>query len=338
MARDYARIMTVIWKNREFRALHEAEQRVYLLLVTQPDIDAAGVLRVSLDWWADMAVDSTPEAIAGSLSKLEQGRFIGLDRLTGEVLIRSFIRWDGGHHNPKRRPVIARAVDEVRSDRLVEMIGGELRRVGAPELMPDRQPGALSADHESDLSEYPDEDDAGDPNEFTSSQVEWLPGSEPGSEPGSRLVTTSVGSRETATNNPGTTTQPARRAERDGADAADAALEIDDGFEEFWALYPRKAKKVDAKKAWRSVIRRKVHHTRVIQAARAHAAAWLLEGKEQRFIPYPASWLRAGAYDDIPELPRDPPPAGRHLAVAQQGTASQRSNAFLALRKGGEPA
>lgn len=334
MARDYARIMTAIWKNREFRALHEAEQRVYVLLVTQPDIDAAGVLRVSLEWWADMAVDSTPEAIATSLAKLEQGRFIGLDRLTGEVLIRSFIRWDGGYHNPKRRPVIVRAIEDLRSDRLVDMIGGELRRAGVPELMRDRQPGDLSSDDHDEAPEGHDESDTDDPSNQASSQVEWLPGSEPSSEPGSRLVTTSVSSTDTATRNPGTTTQPFRRADRDGADAADAALEIDDGFEEFWALYPRKAKKVDAKKAWRTVIRRKVHHGRVIAAVRVHAAAWLLEGKDLQYVPYPASWLRAGAYDDVPELTRDPPPTGRHLAVAQQGTASQRSNAFLALRKG----
>ncbi|MDN5933234.1 MAG: hypothetical protein L0I24_19570 [Pseudonocardia sp.] len=46
--------------------------------------------------------------------------------------------------------------------------------------------------------------------------------------------------------------------------------------------------------------------------------------------------LRAKAKHEWEQAQRGP--TGRHLAVAQQGTASQRSQAFLNLRKGGEPA
>ncbi|HVM20269.1 MAG TPA: hypothetical protein VM307_09945 [Egibacteraceae bacterium] len=86
-------------------------------------------------------------------------------------------------------------------------------------------------------------------------------------------------------------------------------------FDEFWAIYPRKIKKEDARKAWRQVLARKVEPDRVIAAARAHVQRWAATGRETQFIPYPASWLRAGSYDDEPEqthltvvpaLPADP--------------------------------
>lgn len=304
MARDYARIMTVIWKNKDFRALEEGDQRMYLLLVTQPDIDAAGMLHISLDWWAEMASDSQPEVLAQRLTRLERGRFIGVDRVSNEVLIRSFLRWDGGYHNPKRKPVITRAIEGVRSERLMEMIAGELRRVGAVELMSGREPGSADDEWASDPPDGQDGEWSDDQSTDTSSQVECLPGSEPGSEPGSRMVTTSVSSGDTATHNPQPTTRPSgRTSDRVGTDAADAPLEIDEGFDQFWALYPRKIKKMDARKAWRTVRRRKVSSVHLINAARRHAAGWLVEGKDPEFIPYPASWLRGEAYNDEPEAP-----------------------------------
>jgi hypothetical protein len=50
MARDYANIVTAIWRDRDFRALTAADQRMYLLLVTQPDISAAGTLSPRSCW------------------------------------------------------------------------------------------------------------------------------------------------------------------------------------------------------------------------------------------------------------------------------------------------
>lgn len=320
MARDYARIFTMIWKNAAFRALGESDQRLYLLLVTQPDIDAAGVLRVSLEWWADMAPDSRPENLSKSLDRLEHAHMVAVDRLAGEVLVRTFIKHDGGYHNPKRKPVIVRAVAELRSDKLAELIARQVQDLGVPELMEGRQPGSLSKDLDPAGPEGdgwpPDDDPAG----RSFSQVECLPGSEPGSEPGSRRVsTTGVGREETTTHNPQPTTQPTGR--RTEAAAADAALEIDEGFEEFWALYPRKIKKLAGRKAWRAARRRKVPARQLIEAVRRHAAAWLLAGTEDRYIPHPSTWLNSGAYNDEPE--QEPPPSVRgHLRLASGGTAA----------------
>lgn len=140
MARDYARIMTAIWKDREFRRLTEAQQRLYLLFVTQPEISAAGLLIARPRHWSDMAADSKPDALLATLDELDQRRFVLVDFGTEELVVRSFIRWDGGATNPKRRPVIIRATEEIDSPRLRAGLNPELARCGLPELDVDMPP------------------------------------------------------------------------------------------------------------------------------------------------------------------------------------------------------
>jgi hypothetical protein len=46
-----------------------------------------------------------------------------------------------------------------------------------------------------------------------------------------------------------------------------------------------------------------------MERTRAFAATWANEPKDRRrFIPYPASWLNAGGYDDEPEGGGEPAP------------------------------
>jgi hypothetical protein len=170
MARDYARIMTAIWKNKEFRSLTEQQQRAYLFLVTQPDISAAGVLPLRVRRWADCASSSTPDGLAQLFKELEAGRFIVVDWDKEELLIRSFIRWDGGFNNPKRRPVIIRAAEEIDSEVISRHVAMEFKRCGIvtpppdgpsggaePPIDPteDREPDSLSKIDRVDLDHEP---------------------------------------------------------------------------------------------------------------------------------------------------------------------------------------
>jgi hypothetical protein len=132
VARSFARIITAIWRNTEFRALHSGAQRVYLLLVTQPNISAAGTLPLTVRRWAEMSPDTTVQQINRELDALVRGRFIGVDASTEEVLVRSFVRWDGGYGNRKRRPVILAAADELVSPALRAMLSAEFARLSIP--------------------------------------------------------------------------------------------------------------------------------------------------------------------------------------------------------------
>lgn len=132
MARSYANIVTAIWDNREFRALPIAEQHAYLMLVTQPDISAAGVLTIADRRWAGYAADLTIDALTSSLEKLAIARFLVIDWDADELFVRSFIRHDKGYTNPKRRMAIFAACREVRSPIVRQALAAELRRLNLP--------------------------------------------------------------------------------------------------------------------------------------------------------------------------------------------------------------
>lgn len=137
MARKYANILTAIWRNGDFAALTDAEQRMYLLLTSQPDISAAGVLHLSLTRWSAMARNTTPDAVMKILDGLAHGRFVVIDTRTEELLVRSFVRWDGGYTNSKRRPVIRDAAQEVLSPMIRRSLAMEFRRLELPDWLPD---------------------------------------------------------------------------------------------------------------------------------------------------------------------------------------------------------
>jgi predicted transcriptional regulator len=66
-------------------------------------------------------------------------------------------------------------------------------------------------------------------------------------------------------------------------------------FDEFWKLYPKKIAKADALKAWNKAIKVKTAE-KLLELTKAYA-----EGKlpEDKYIPYPASWLNKGLYESV---------------------------------------
>lgn len=83
---------------------------------------------------------------------------------------------------------------------------------------------------------------------------------------------------------------------------ADASGTTDTKFDEFWSVYPRRVQKQDARKAWSQVLRRKIHPDKVIAGAKRYAQE--RNGQDPNFTRHPASWLRAGGYDDEPDQTR----------------------------------
>lgn len=132
MARAYANVATAIWRDDEFRPLSLAAQHAYLLLMSQPDISAAGVLSLNLTRWASRTKDVTRSSLLAAIEELEAHRFVALDEETEELLVRSFVRWDNGYTNPKRRPVIKDAASHVESGTLRRLLAAELDRLGLP--------------------------------------------------------------------------------------------------------------------------------------------------------------------------------------------------------------
>lgn len=110
---------------------------MYLLLNTQPDISAAGVLHLSVTRWSAMARNTPPDAVVAALDGLARARFVVFDTRTEELLVRSFVRWDGGYTNSKRRPVIRDAAKEVLSPIIRRALALEFQRLALPDWLPD---------------------------------------------------------------------------------------------------------------------------------------------------------------------------------------------------------
>ena len=61
-------------------------------------------------------------------------------------------------------------------------------------------------------------------------------------------------------------------------------------FDRFWALYPRKKGKADARKAWQSVPGERVEELLAALRRQRECSQWQEDGG--RYVPYPATWLR----------------------------------------------
>lgn len=132
MARNYSQIMCAIWDEEEFLALSEAAQRAYFLLVTQKDISAAGVLHMWIPRWVAMSRTATEESLKAALHELKVARYIVPDWITGELLVRTFVKWDGGYTNLKRKPLIIREALGVRSVEIKRVLRGEFEKLNLP--------------------------------------------------------------------------------------------------------------------------------------------------------------------------------------------------------------
>ena len=79
-----------------------------------------------------------------------------------------------------------------------------------------------------------------------------------------------------------------------------------EGFAEFWPKYPKKKNKGDAERAWAVIHPDFTLRQRILTALEEarRSQEWLRE--RGRFIPYPATWLRAKGWEDEYLAPEQP--------------------------------
>lgn len=73
-------------------------------------------------------------------------------------------------------------------------------------------------------------------------------------------------------------------------------------FDKFWALYPKKVAKADARKAWLQTkdIRPELTNLLTAITAACKTESWMKDGG--KYIPHPATWLRGERWDDELEV------------------------------------
>ena len=73
------------------------------------------------------------------------------------------------------------------------------------------------------------------------------------------------------------------------------------GFDAFWAVYPRRRAKGDARKAWKALKPSPELQQKILNAVSAQSQSPDWQKEEGKYIPYPASWLRGERWEDEPE-------------------------------------
>lgn len=77
--------------------------------------------------------------------------------------------------------------------------------------------------------------------------------------------------------------------------SADADEGEPDPFDDFWTAYPRKVQKADARKAWKTALK-KTTASEIIDAVKNYPF-----GDDQEFVKYPATWLNKECWTDPPD-------------------------------------
>lgn len=214
-----------IWRDKEFRALPRTAQATYAQLISQKELDRAGIQPLQVAKWAKGCNDFTDADLWADLKVLEVHRFVFVDEDTDELFVRSYMR----HCDIVRYPNILknalRCAGMVASERLRHELAKELRRL--------RKADAERVADDIDPPNFEPEDTNGSETQVNPSETvrqtvpERLNGSEtllepPGSGSGSGSVTlgtTQVGERadeprtdETAPATPGNEPPPDRCA------------------------------------------------------------------------------------------------------------------------------
>lgn len=137
MARGHGRILTSIWEDTDFLALDEREQRLYLFLISQPNLNHAGLLDLTLRRWARKARGLTVAELEKRIGRLEETSFVVVDDDTEELLIRSFVRNDGVWRMPKVMGAMVSGALEISSRKLQQALLCEMNRIPLEELNPE---------------------------------------------------------------------------------------------------------------------------------------------------------------------------------------------------------
>lgn len=134
MARAFGRILASIWDDEDFTDLDEGPQRLYMFLLSQSNLNHAGLLPLTLRRWARKAKNLTAAQLEDQLEALERARFVVLDYDTEELLVRTLVRNDSVYKQPRVMGAMVADAKEIASRVLRAALLAEIDRLPLGEL------------------------------------------------------------------------------------------------------------------------------------------------------------------------------------------------------------
>jgi hypothetical protein len=139
MARKFTPLYTSIWQEDDFTGLNPLSQALYFTLISQPNINSVGLLPMTFRRWRKLARWKVDDFDA-ALEELVAEKFVMVDEETEELLVRTFIKWDGGTNHPMRLKSILKDSKAVQSLSLRHFIGTELALLGVAGIATPKPP------------------------------------------------------------------------------------------------------------------------------------------------------------------------------------------------------
>jgi hypothetical protein len=129
MARSYAALYHRIWADPAWRALDVDSQHLYLLLISQDNLNLAGVLPLQVRKWSKCVRGWDETVVADALDRLRGDHFVVVDDDTEEVLIRTLVRNDGAYKTPGMLASILKFAESIQSPDLRVVLAVELGKL-----------------------------------------------------------------------------------------------------------------------------------------------------------------------------------------------------------------
>lgn len=267
--REYAQLKLSIWNDRDFTNLTVDAQLVYIMAMSHPTTNLAGVLDYAPAKFARLAGGFTAKRIIAAVDELRRTRFVVTDDDTGEMLVRSTVRASGAWKKPTTAASIANSVRNTFSEELRSVLADELRRAVAEDAAAQGKTAAKTLLACAD-----------DIKPFSGSYIE------PYTAP---------------------STGPSLGSERDRDRDRDILLSPDGpsvheppkkNFPDWWSIWEKKVSKGDAEKAYTAAVPKKISHDDLVTKTRAYWDHVKASGTDLQFVPYPGKWLRAEKWDD----------------------------------------
>ncbi|MFE2994237.1 hypothetical protein ACFXG4_04800 [Nocardia sp. NPDC059246] len=130
MPRDHTDLLRKLWARKDFRALPRSAQALYVQMLTDTMLTAAGVLPLMVDKWAAACDDTTIADIQADLKALIDTGFVIVDAETFEVLLRWYLDLAGLTRHPNHLKGALRAAETVESSLLRKALAIDVLALG----------------------------------------------------------------------------------------------------------------------------------------------------------------------------------------------------------------
>lgn len=141
MARSFGLVPTSIWDDPTFRSLTTGAQWLYLLLLSQPEVNPGGFIPTRPRRWSTISGRGTaPEEIEVSLAALEAAGWAYTDHVAMDTFVSGYFEAEKIARQPRRLVGALAAIDFVDSDKLRAIASAELSALvsAAPVPQPPR--------------------------------------------------------------------------------------------------------------------------------------------------------------------------------------------------------